>query len=168
MTKRKASSYKTNYWLLFYGDGGIWTHARLFEPPAGFRDQSLQPLGYISKDLSQHQYPGKWGELMGRTKKNIKLKITGKPCEIKVFRSGDYQIVIMFSSLDSSTTWVRPQRIFDWYNIQYIISGTGGKSNQFYEREKKSGVFPWHILPSPVKLDIVAQTVLFSTYWVCV
>ena len=75
-----------------------------------------------------------------------------------------YQI----SSLDSSTTWVRPQRIFDWYNSQYIISGTGEKSNQFYEREKKSGVFPWHILPSPVKLDIVAQTVLFSTYWVCV
>ena len=41
---------------------------------------------------------------MGRTKKNIKLKITGKPYEIKVSRSGDYQIVISFSSLNSSTT----------------------------------------------------------------
>lgn len=35
---------------------------------------------------------------MGRAKKNIKLKITGKPCEIKDFRTGDYQMVISFSS----------------------------------------------------------------------
>ncbi|MDO4530775.1 MAG: hypothetical protein Q4C06_02240, partial [Bacillota bacterium] len=31
-------------------------------------------------------------------KKNIKLKIAEKPYEIKAFRTGDYQVVISFSS----------------------------------------------------------------------
>ena len=48
--------------------------------------------------LSQHQHLGKRGELMGRTSKNIKLRIPEKPCKIKGFRSGSYRVATTISS----------------------------------------------------------------------
>ena len=48
--------------------------------------------------LSQHQYLGKRGELMGRTSKNIKLRIPEKPHKIKGFRSGSYRVATTISS----------------------------------------------------------------------
>jgi len=48
--------------------------------------------------LSQHQHLRKRGELMGRTKKNIQLKIPEKPRKIKGFRSGSYRIATTISS----------------------------------------------------------------------
>ena len=50
------------------------------------------------QDLSQHQDLGKRGELMGRTKKNIKLKIPEKPRKIKGFRNGGYRKATTISS----------------------------------------------------------------------
>ena len=49
--------------------------------------------------LSQHQHLGKRGELMGRTKKNIKLRIPEKPRKIKGFRLGSYRVATTISSL---------------------------------------------------------------------
>ena len=49
-------------------------------------------------NLSQHQDLRKWGELMGRTEKNIKLRIPEKPRKIKDFRLGGYQIATTISS----------------------------------------------------------------------
>ena len=105
-----------------------------FEPtcPCGqlhFECSSLQPLRYASMYkysllgtnhmissqsrydhfdtapyLSQHQHLGKRGELMGRTSKNIKLRIPEKPREIKGFRSGSYRVATTISSAAPSTT----------------------------------------------------------------
>ena len=99
-----------------------------FEPtcPCGqlhFECSSLQPLRYASvykysllgtnhmissqsrydhfdtaPYLSQHQHLGKRGELMGRTSKNIKLKIPEKPRKIKGFQSGCYRVATTISS----------------------------------------------------------------------
>ena len=105
-----------------------------FEPtcPCGqlhFECSSLQPLRYASvykysllgtnhmissqsrydhfdtaPYLSQHQHLGKRGELMGRTSKNIKLRIPEKPHKIKGFRSGSYRVATTISSAAPSTT----------------------------------------------------------------
>lgn len=48
--------------------------------------------------LSQHQHLGKRGELMGRTSKNIKLRIPEKPHKIKGFRSESYRVATTISS----------------------------------------------------------------------
>ena len=48
--------------------------------------------------LSQHQHLGKRGELMGRTSKNIKLRIPEKPRKIKGFRTGSYRVASTISS----------------------------------------------------------------------
>ena len=48
--------------------------------------------------LSQHQHLGKRGELMGRTSKNIKLRIPEKPRKIKGFRTGSYRVATTISS----------------------------------------------------------------------
>uniref|UniRef100_UPI003FEF9B9C hypothetical protein n=1 Tax=Gemmiger formicilis TaxID=745368 RepID=UPI003FEF9B9C len=47
---------------------------------------------------SQHQHLGKRGELMGRTSKNIKLRIPEKPHKIKGFRSESYRVATTISS----------------------------------------------------------------------
>ena len=105
-----------------------------FEPtcPCGqlhFECSSLQPLRYASvykysllgtnhmissqsrydhfdtsPYLSQHQHLRKRGELMGRTSKNIKLRIPEKPRKIKGFRSGSYRVATTISSAAPSTT----------------------------------------------------------------
>ena len=43
---------------------------------------------------------------MGRTSKNIKLRIPEKLHKIKGFRSGSYRVATTISSADPSTTWV--------------------------------------------------------------
>ena len=55
--------------------------------------------------LSQHQHLGKRGELMGRTSKNIKLRIPEKPHKIKEFRSGSYRVATTISSQSSLTAY---------------------------------------------------------------
>ena len=60
--------------------------------------------------LSQHQHLGKRGELMGRTSKNIKLRIPEKPHKIKGFRSGSYRVATTISSLISLAHFVTTYR----------------------------------------------------------
>lgn len=78
----------------------------------GFRSGSYRMATTISSQsrydhfdtapyLSQHQYLGKRGELMGRTSKNIKLRIPEKPHKIKGFRSGSYRVATTISSVPS-------------------------------------------------------------------
>ena len=75
----------------------------------GFRSGSYRVATTISSQsrydhfdtapyLSQHQHLGKRGELMGRTSKNIKLRIPEKPHKIKGFRSGSYRVATTISS----------------------------------------------------------------------
>ena len=82
----------------------------------GFRSRSYRIATTISSRsrydhfdtspyLSQHQHVRKWGELMGRTKKNIKFKTPEKTREIKGFRSRSYRIATTISSLDRRKTY---------------------------------------------------------------
>ena len=48
--------------------------------------------------LSQHQHLRKWGELVGRTMKNIKFKTPEKPRKIKGFQLRSYRIATTISS----------------------------------------------------------------------
>ena len=43
---------------------------------------------------------------MGRTSKNIKLRIPEKPHKIKGFRTGSYRVATTISSATPSTSWV--------------------------------------------------------------
>ena len=43
---------------------------------------------------------------MGRTSKNIKLRIPEKPHKIKGFRTGSYRVATAISSATPSTSWV--------------------------------------------------------------
>ena len=74
-----------------------------FEPTSRLRDylissQSRYDHFDTAPYLSQHQHLGKRGELMGRTSKNIKLRIPEKPHKIKGFRSGSYRVATTISS----------------------------------------------------------------------
>ena len=74
-----------------------------FEPTCPVKDNSISSRARYdhfdtSPYLSQHQYLRKRGELMGRTKKNIQLKIPEKPRKIKGFRSGSYRMATTISS----------------------------------------------------------------------
>lgn len=122
-----------------------------FEPtcPCGqlhFECSSLQPLRYASvykysllgtnhmissqsrydhfdtaPYLSQHQHLRKRGELMGRTSKNIKLRIPEKLHKIKGFRSGSYRVATTISSQGRYNH-------FDTTPCGHIITGAYGKS----------------------------------------
>ena len=70
--------------------------------------------------LSQHQHLRKRGELMGRTSKNIKLRIPEKPHKIKGFRSGSYRVATTISSL-----------VRTWY-----FRVCCGRWRQFWKRRK--------------------------------
>ena len=62
--------------------------------------------------LSQHQHLRKRGELMGRTRKNIKLRIPEKPRKIKGFRSGSYRVATTISSQPRYDHFDNPPCIF--------------------------------------------------------
>ena len=57
---------------------------------------------------------------MGRTSKNIQLKIPEKPRKIKGFRTGSYRVATTISSADPSTTWVHLR-----IPKQFTITGAG-------------------------------------------
>ena len=88
---------KTGYWRT------VWRRVRDSNPRSlsGHSISSAAPSTTRTtlQGLSQHQnYLGKRGELMGRTSKNIKLKIPEKPRKIKGFRNGGYRIATTISS----------------------------------------------------------------------
>ena len=94
--KEKPAAGKTGYWRTFW-------RRRWDSNPRTLADQTISSRSRYdhfdtSPYLSQHQHLRKWGELMGRTKKNIQLKIPEKPRKIKGFRSGSYRIATTISS----------------------------------------------------------------------
>ena len=94
--KEKPAAGKTGYWRTFW-------RRRWDSNPRTLADQLISSQSRYdhfdtSPYLSQHQHLRKRGELMGRTKKNIQLKIPEKPCKIKGFRSGSYRIATTISS----------------------------------------------------------------------
>ena len=100
--KEKPAAGKSGYWRTFW-------RRRWDSNPRTLADQTISSRSRYdhfdtSPYLSQHQHLRKRGELMGRTKKNIQLKIPEKPRKIKGFRSGSYRIATTISSAAPSTT----------------------------------------------------------------
>ena len=94
--KEKPAAGKTGYWRTFW-------RRRWDSNPRTLADQTISSRSRYdhfdtSPYLSQHQHLRKRGELMGRTKKNIQLKIPEKPRKIKGFRSESYRIATIISS----------------------------------------------------------------------
>ena len=107
--KEKPAAGKTDYWRGFWRSG--WDSNPRNLAVQLISSQSRYDHFDTAPYLSQHQHLGKRGELMGRTSKNIKLRIPEKPHKIKGFRSGSYRVATTISSADPSTTWVH-LRIF--------------------------------------------------------
>ena len=102
--KEKPAAGKTGYWRDFW-------RRRWDSNPRTLADQLISSQSRYdhfdtSPYLSQHQHLRKRGELMGRTSKNIKLRIPEKSRKIKGFRTGSYRVATTISSADPSTTWV--------------------------------------------------------------
>ena len=94
--KEKPAAGKTGYWRTFW-------RRRWDSNPRTLADQTISSRSRYdhfdtSPYLSQHQHLRKRGELMGRTSKNIKLRIPEKPRKIKGFRSRSYRVATTISS----------------------------------------------------------------------
>ena len=122
--KEKPAAGKTDYWR------GFW-RKRWDSNPRTLADQLISSQSrYDHFDtapyLSQHQHLGKRGELMGRTSKNIKLRIPEKPHKIKGFRSGSYRVATTISSVRQ--TWkkyVRPGRYWQFQKYRKALCHNG-------------------------------------------
>ena len=94
--KEKPAAGKTDYWRNFWRSG--WDSNPRNLAVQLISSQSRYDHFDTAPYLSQHQHLGKRGELMGRTSKNIKLRIPEKPRKIKGFRSGSYRVATTISS----------------------------------------------------------------------
>ena len=119
--KEKPAAGKTGYWRTFW-------RKRWDSNPRTLADQLISSQSrYDHFDtlpyLSQHQHLRKRGELMGRTRKNIKLRIPEKPRKIKGFRSGGYPIATTISS----------QPRYDLFDISAYTLNFKGSINSIFE-----------------------------------
>ena len=64
---------------------------------------------------------------MGRTSKNIKLRIPEKPRKIKGFRLGSYRVATTISSADPSTAWVHLRIFPPVFNSQNLLERKAGE-----------------------------------------
>ena len=94
--KEKPAAGKTDYWRDFWRSG--WDSNPRNLAVQLISSQSRYDHFDTAPYLSQHQHLRKRGELMGRTKKNIKLRIPEKPRKIKGFRLGSYRVATTISS----------------------------------------------------------------------
>ena len=94
--KEKPAAGKTDYWRDFWRSG--WDSNPRNLAVQLISSQSRYDHFDTAPYLSQHQHLGKRGELMGRTSKNIKLRIPEKLHKIKGFRSGSYRVATTISS----------------------------------------------------------------------
>ena len=94
--KEKPAAGKTDYWRDFWRSG--WDSNPRNLAVQLISSQSRYDHFDTAPYLSQHQHLGKRGELMGRTSKNIKLRIPEKPRKIKGFRTGSYRVATTISS----------------------------------------------------------------------
>ena len=94
--KEKPAAGKNDYWRDFWRSG--WDSNPRNLAVQLISSQSRYDHFDTAPYLSQHQHLGKRGELMGRTSKNIKLRIPEKPHKIKGFRSRSYRVATTISS----------------------------------------------------------------------
>ena len=94
--KEKPAAGKTDYWRDFWRSG--WDSNPRNLAVQLISSQSRYDHFDTAPYLSQHQHLGKRGELMGRTSKNIKLRIPEKSRKIKGFRTGSYRVATTISS----------------------------------------------------------------------
>ena|GEM_PF-5719634 len=96
LKKKSQQPEKTDYWRDFWRSG--WDSNPRNLAVQLISSQSRYDHFDTAPYLSQHQHLGKRGELMGRTSKNIKLRIPEKLHKIKGFRSGSYRVATTISS----------------------------------------------------------------------
>ena len=143
--KVKPAAGKTGYWRT------VWRRVRDSNPRSlsGHSISSAAPSTTRTtlQGLSQHQnYLGKRGELMGRTSKNIKLKIPEKPRKIKGFRNGGYRIATTISSAAPSTTRTTLRIYFYPYFLPKICSKIRWGENR--RESKKYSILRFSVLRS--------------------
>ena len=135
--KVKPAAGKTGYWRT------VWRRVRDSNPRSlsGHSISSAAPSTTRTtlQGLSQHQnYLGKRGELMGRTSKNIKLKIPEKPRKIKGFRNGGYRIATTISSqprydhFDTSPCMFQSAFIFAQIPLRKLLERKAGEKTGKY------------------------------------
>ena len=113
--KEKPAAGKTDYWRDFWRSG--WDSNPRNLAVQLISSQSRYDHFDTAPYLSQHQHHGKRGELMGRTSKNIKLRIPEKPRKIKGFRTGSYRVATTISSrsrYDHFDTAPEPKNSIPW------------------------------------------------------
>ena len=134
--KEKPAAGKTGYWRTFW-------RRRWDSNPRTLADQTISSRSRYdhfdtSPYLSQHQHLRKRGELMGRTKKNIQLKIPEKPRKIKGFRSGSYRIATTISSqprydhFDTSPCMFQPAFFFAQISVKKSLERKAGEKTGKY------------------------------------
>ena len=134
--KEKPAAGKTGYWRTFW-------RRRWDSNPRTLADQLISSQSRYdhfdtSPYLSQHQHLRKRGELMGRTKKNIQLKIPEKPRKIKGFRSGGYRIATTISSqprydhFDTSPCMFQSAFIFAQISLRKLLERKAGEKTGKY------------------------------------
>ena len=134
--KEKPAAGKTGYWRTFW-------RRRWDSNPRTLADQTISSRSRYdhfdtSPYLSQHQHLRKRGELMGRTKKNIQLKIPEKPRKIKGFRSGSYRIATTISSqprydhFDTSPCMFQSAFIFAQIPLRKLLERKAGEKTGKY------------------------------------
>ena len=134
--KEKPAAGKTGYWRTFW-------RRRWDSNPRTLADQTISSRSRYdhfdtSPYLSQHQHLRKRGELMGRTKKNIQLKIPEKPRKIKGFRSGGYRIATTISSqprydhFDTSPCMFQSAFIFAQISLRKLLERKAGEKTGKY------------------------------------
>ena len=134
--KEKPAAGKTGYWRTFW-------RRRWDSNPRTLADQTISSRSRYdhfdtSPYLSQHQHLRKRGELMGRTMKNIQLKIPEKPRKIKGFRSGSYRIATTISSqprydhFDTSPCIFQSAFIFAQISVKKSLERKAGEKTGKY------------------------------------
>lgn len=126
--KEKPAAGKTDYWRDFWRSG--WDSNPRNLAVQLISSQSRYDHFDTAPYLSQHQHLGKRGELMGRTSKNIKLRIPEKPRKIKGFRSGSYRVATTISSVAPSASRTSLQDI--WLFLAQGLEEVACKSCTFF------------------------------------
>ena len=129
--KEKPAAGKTDYWRDFWRSG--WDSNPRNLAVQLISSQSRYDHFDTAPYLSQHQHLGKRGELMGRTSKNIKLRIPEKLHKIKGFRSGSYRVATTISNPDPSATWVHLQATPFTRRTQTVKSKLCGDCVSYYD-----------------------------------
>ena len=105
---------------------------------------------------------------MGRTSKNIKLRIPEKPHKIKGFRSGSYRVATMISSADPSTAWVHLRIFPPVFNSQKLLERKAGEKAKKYsiwnfENPELAGVFEGTKFTDPAEISSRSRYDLFDS-----